>query len=216
VPGRPPESIRHRGYEHACRVHGALERRSVPTTEGHHLYRGSLQQLIAELGYSSAAQYAAIRNDLQAMGCLELERRGSGRQPSLWRVRRRPTVQLWDKFIPHRPFSRRLEASQRETHAANLRAALQRLPTTRPPVAAQLRDASVRTVAGAVTWLAANLSEGQLRELGPSMCLAYATEGTPVAVAHTCGVEGLDDLVPSQAAGSWKRRADKLAELEAG
>jgi hypothetical protein len=32
-------------------------------------------------------------------------------------------------------------------------------------------------------------------------------------VAHSCGVEGLDDLVPSTSAGSWKRRADALERL---
>jgi hypothetical protein len=219
--GRPPESIAHRGYEHARRVYAAMAERSVPVAgegerAGRRLFRGSLIALCADLGYTSSSQYAQIRNDLAAMGCIEQERRGSSVRPSLWLLKRAPTAELWHEFIPSRPFTRRLEATHRETHQQLLRAALGRLPTTRPEVAQQLREAGVKTTTGAITWLASNLSEKQLRSLGPGMCLAYAVERTPVAVPHTCGVEGLDDLVPSNAAGSWKRRADALERLETG
>jgi hypothetical protein len=217
--GRPPESIRHRAYEHACRVYAELEKRSVPaagvTHDGkpYRLFRGSLQQLCMDLGYASTSQYSAIRDDLQAMRCIELERRGVRGVPGIWRLLRAPTVGLWEHYLPDRKFSRRVEADHREGHARALRAALERLPSTRPDVAAALRDAGITTFLGAVTWLARNLPETSLRALGPSMCLAYATEGTPVATPHTCAVEGLDDLTPSKAAGAWKRRQDALTRL---
>jgi hypothetical protein len=141
---------------------------------------------------------------------------GQPRQPSLWLLKWRPTVALWDKCVPYRPFSRRTEATHRETHQQMLRAALGRLPTTHPQVAQQLHASGVQTTTGAITWLASNFSERQLRGMGPAFCLAYAVQDTPVAVAHTCGVEGLDDLTPSNAAGSWKRRSDALERLETG
>lgn len=190
--GRPPESIRHRAYEHACRVYAELERKSVQAAgvthdgKSYRLFRGSLAELCVDLGYASTSQYAAIRDDLQQMRCIELERRGSSKQPGIWRVLRAPTVGLWEHYLPGRTFTRRVEADHRETHARALRAALERLPSTHPQVAAAPRDAGIRTLPGAVTWLAANLPEVSLRNLGPSMCLAFATEGTPVATPHTC------------------------------
>jgi hypothetical protein len=86
--GRPPESIRHRAYEHACRVYAELERKSVPAAgvthdgKSYRLFRGSLAELCVDLGYASTSQYAAIRDDLQQMRCIELERRGSSKQPA--------------------------------------------------------------------------------------------------------------------------------------
>jgi hypothetical protein len=167
---------------------------------------------MVELGYTSSQQYDQVKRHLYAMGCVEQLRRGTARQPSLWLLKAAPTPEAWDAHVG-RPFTRRTEQDHREAHTANLRAALGRLPTTHPEVAGALRDAGVRTVAGAITWLAAHLGEISLRALGPGLCLGYATAGTPVEVAHTCAVPDLDPLTPSTSAGAWKRRADKLAEL---
>jgi hypothetical protein len=216
MPGGDLWTAKGRGFEHCRRIYAALERRSVPVTGGEgaggRLFRGSLQGLMVELGYTSSQQYDQVKRRLYAMGCVEQLRRGTARQPSLWLLKAAPSAEAWDAHVG-RPFRRRVEQDHREAHAANLVAALERLPSTHPEIAVVLRDAGVRTVAGAVTWLASNLDEVSLRTLGPGLCLGYATAGTPVEVAHTCAVPDLDPLTPSTSAGAWKRRADKLAEL---
>jgi hypothetical protein len=218
MPGGDFWTAKGRGFDHCRRIYADLERRSVPVAggegKGGRLFRGSLQGVMVELGYTSNQQYHEVKTRLYAMGCITQLRRGRDHRPGLWLLKRVPTPQAWDARVG-RPFNRRIEQDQREAHAANLGAALERLPSTHPEVAAQLRQAGVKTIAGAITYLAATLDEQRLRELGPSLCLGYAVEGSPVEVAHTCGVDGLDDTVPSTSAGAWKRRADKLAELEA-
>lgn len=159
---------------------------------------------MVELGYTSSQQYHRVKGRLVVMECIQELRHGTAHRPTIWLLKATPSVEAWNATSVGPERGARGQPPGRAGALAD----------HAPQVAEQLRDAVLRTLPGAITWVAANLSERQLRELGPSCCLAYAVEGTPVAVPHTCGVEGLDDLVPSSAARAWKRRADKLDELE--
>jgi hypothetical protein len=133
-------------------------------------------------------------------------RRGARYRAGSWALLAPPTIERWDAEV-RRPFSRKREQQVREWHAQRLVSFVEAAPVLFPRLLAEARAAGARSGADLLAFLA-GLPERRLRHLAP-LCLGFHVEGAP----HVCGVEPLDVLAPSHAAGAWKRRADHLAEL---
>jgi hypothetical protein len=206
-PGRQPGATS-RAYEHACRVYRELAARSVPAADGARLFHGNLLTLLRELGYTSRAQYADIKTALVRMGCVQQVARGSRHKVGAWLLLRPPDEGLWRQYVG--PFRSRELADQRDHHDRLLVRFFVQAPTLHRELLVTLVAAGVRTVDEVIAWLGA-LPEKRLRAMFPAgeVCVALHHPGAP----HTCRVAGLDETVPSHAAGARKRRADKLAEL---
>ena len=195
--------------------------RSVPVAEvpaelaplvpegGARVFVGNLVPLVTrDLGMTSLESYHARKHELRRMGCIQQLQRGARYRAGAWALLGPPTVDLWNLHV-RRPFSRKREQEVREWHAQRLVSFVEASPVLFPRLLAEARAAGARTGADLLGYLA-GLPERRLRALRP-LCLGYAVQGAP----HTCGVPGLDVLVPSHAAGSWKRRADHLCKLAA-
>ena len=83
-------------YKRCRETYKAMAKESE--SDGEYLtYEGFITRLITkDLGYSNA-YYSHIRNTLVKMGCIEQLVRGGATTPSVWRLFKEPTMELYDK-----------------------------------------------------------------------------------------------------------------------
>ena len=83
-------------YKRCKEVYRAMAKES--DSDGEYLtYEGFITRLITDdLGYSNA-YYSHIRNTLIKMGCVEQLVRGGATTPSVWRLFKEPTMELYEK-----------------------------------------------------------------------------------------------------------------------
>ena len=83
-------------YKRCRETYKAMARESE--SDGEYLtYEGFITRLITDdLGYSNA-YYSHIRNTLIKMGCVEQLVRGGATTPSVWRLFKEPTMELYEK-----------------------------------------------------------------------------------------------------------------------
>jgi hypothetical protein len=210
-----------RAYEHTRRVYEAMATvGSVPVAEAppdvrklagegvERVFIGNLLPFMVALGYTSRDTYHQVKTALVRMGCVEQLQRGARFKRGAWALLRAPEEGLWRQYVG--PFRSRELADQREHHDWLLVRFFTQAPTLHRELLVTLVAAGLRTVPEVLAWLGA-LPEKRLRAMFPAgeVCVALHHPGAP----HTCRVAGLDETVPSHAAGARKRRADKLADL---
>jgi hypothetical protein len=66
------------------------------------IYDGHLTNLFKKLRLA-VPYYTQIKNQLTAMGCIEMMRRGGGNATSRWVLWKEPELEAWKAIIPSRP-----------------------------------------------------------------------------------------------------------------
>jgi hypothetical protein len=82
-------------YRHCLDVYDVMESRCEHTPEGV-LFEGSLTNVITQELALGNAYYTQLVSKLKDMGCIEMLRRGGGPSPSVWLLKRRPTVEAYN------------------------------------------------------------------------------------------------------------------------
>lgn len=85
-------------YNHSVSVYEAMSERGETTNQGK-VYIGALSNLITQdLGLGNA-YYSHVVKKLKAMGCIEMLQRGGGSSPSVWLLKREPTVEAYQTLL---------------------------------------------------------------------------------------------------------------------